>query len=301
VFARNVAALATRLDQKRADGWVGAALSRGGNGKHVLETLAPHLSADSALSYLAREIVPMRDVDDEPLYRAIDRSLPFVNVDERAATAAALARRLGALGMADTAFDLVRLGRNDEVTALALVELSRWLAPQHVVEAERRAASADLGTMSIALRVGRQGAGREYLAARLAPALAHAGELERALRYAAAAPEAWRIDSYLGIAAAVSPAARSAALLQTLDAVLAQREVYRNEQIDEVAGAIITSETADCARPAWSRACDWARGQSRKDAIEVLASMAPVAFAAGGRKLADELFRATERVVRWWP
>ncbi|MFT3802007.1 MAG: TIR domain-containing protein [Burkholderiaceae bacterium] len=298
-LARAVAMIASRLDAGRAASWVERALARGKDGKHLLETLAPHLSAETAWAYLVQEIGPTGADFDEWLRWASDRSFPFIHEDEPAATAGALARRLGTIGRANAAFELVRLGKDNEVTTSVLVELGPWLSREDVLEIERRVAFAELGTMSVACRIGRQSVGREYLAARLAPALARVGEVDRAVHCAARADEASRIEAYLRIAAATSGETRSRTLLQTLDAVLAQREVYRNEQIDEVACAL-ASDTTACARLAWSRACDWARSQARKDAIEVLASMAPVAVAAEGSGFVNEVFRAIERVVRWW-
>ena len=48
-------------------------------------------------------------------------------------------------------------------------------------------------------------------------------------------------------------------------------------------------------------AVNWARTQTRYEAIETMASLAPVAAAIGGAALVDSVFDAMERVLRWWP
>ena len=297
-FARSVAQLARRLDAERAGGWVKEALQRGG-GKHVLESLAQHLTAEAALAYLAELINPKDSSGFLPLARAMDPDLPHVHDDDAASTAAALARRLGEWGRADDAFELLLLGADDAVTTMGLVALAPWLSRVRVREVVRRANAAKLGNVMVPVQIGRRGIGRDYLEAQLAPALARIGELDLARRYADAADEAWCIDAHLGIAAATTGDERSRALERTLDVLLRQRDVYRSEQIDDVAHALALDRPS--VRRSWAAAVAWAREHPRDEAIEVLASLAPVAVAVGGTPLVDEVFRAVERVVRWWP
>jgi len=146
---------------------------------------------------------------------------------------------------------------------------------------------------------GRHGADRNYLTARLAPSLARAGQVQRALDYAAQADDWCRTAAYLGIAEATDGRTRSSTLLVALRVLLAQRDVFRKNGIDKVARAI--AHDPDAAQPAWAEATAWARSRPRNEAIEVLVALAPVAAAARGQALVDEVLAAIEHVVRWWP
>jgi len=295
-FAWLVALIVPRLPPGRGTGWVQRALNRGHDDKEVLETLAPVLDPATALNYLAAQIVP----DDPRDYALRVRAMaalrkPVVLVGNRALTAAALAERLAAQGMADAAWDRVRVGRNDAVTAMALIALAPWLSRERLLDAERRVLSASFEGIMLPIEYGR----RNGLIARLAPSLARAGQLERALDYAARADDHARIAAYLGIADATDGRARSDALLLALRALLTERSVILKARIDEVARAI--ARDPDAARSAWAEATAWARSRPRNEAIDGLAALAPVAAAVRGESLVDETFAAIERVVRWWP
>jgi hypothetical protein len=216
-----------------------------------------------------------------------------------APTAAALAERIATQGAADAAWELVRLGRDNEVTAMALVALAPWLSRERLLDAERRVLSASIGPVMLPTELGRHSADRNDLTAFLAPSLARAGQVQRALECATQAGDKWRIAACLGIAEATDGRTRSSTLLVALRALLAQRDVFRKDGIDDVARAI--ARDRDAAQPAWAEAIAWARSRPRNEAIEVLTALAPVAAAARGEALVDEVFAAIERVVRWWP
>jgi hypothetical protein len=292
-LATRMAMLAPHLSPERSDHWVRVALEADvGRGRHVLEYLAPHLSLEQARGYLA-EILLLRE--------AINPELPFVFTDDKAPTAAALARRLGALGQADATFALLPVGRNDDVMAMALVELAPHLAREQVLVIEDRVLSATFRSLTVADGHSRvSNVDRSYLTGRLAPSLARVGEVERALAYAhSMEADRWRVASYLGIAEATSGDARTRVLLDALTAVQDLRDVFRQEQIDDVARAIARDEAASAE--AWPRTVEWARRRPRHEAISILAALAPVATVVGGTVLPDEIFRAIERVLHWWP
>jgi hypothetical protein len=292
-LAQLVAMLAPHLSPERSDLWVRVALEAdSGRGRRVLERLAPHLSLEQARGYLANLL---------GLVEAMNPHLPFVAVDDEAPTAAALARRLGGLGQADAAFALLPAGRNNDVTAMALVELAPHLAREQVLRIEDRVLSATFRSLTVVFDDSLWTIdGRNYLTGRLAPSLARVGEVEQALAYARATDaEPWRVPSYLGVAEATEGDTRTRVLLDALTTVQDLRDVFRHRQIDDVARAIAHDETAAAA--AWPRAVEWARTHPRHEAIEMLASLAPIAAVVGGVALPDEVFRAIERVLRWWP
>ena len=300
-FASWVAQIAPMLSADRREEWVGRAMARGAGGKHALVLLAPHMRAEQALGYLAGEIVPREAMDFAIKLRimARTRDLPNLPEDSPAHAAGRLAQRLGALGRADEALALVRVGRNDDVTAMALLGLSPWLSREDLLWAERRILAAEFYSISVATEYGSRSADRSYLTGRLAPALARTGEWKRAMAYAESTEEESRVHALLGIAQLTQDHERAAALAAALGALLSLRDVHRDEQIDRVAHALSHDRTA--AVDAWLAAAAWARTRPRHEAVSVLASLAPVAAAAGGTSLVDEVFGAIERALRWWP
>jgi hypothetical protein len=183
---------------------------------------------------------------------------------------------------------------------MALVELAPQLAREQVLRIEDRVLSATLESLFVAVDTSWVSADRSYLTGRLAPPLARVGEVERALAYAGSTDaDHWRVASYLGIAEATGGDTRTRVLLVALAAVQDLRDVFRREQLDDVAYAIARDEAAAAA--AWTRAVEWARTRPRYEAIEMLAALAPVAAVVGGAALPDEIFRAIERVLHWWP
>jgi hypothetical protein len=237
------------------------------------------------------------------LYQTLGEDFTVLWSENTPATAALLARRMGVLGDADGAFDLLRLGRNDEFTAAALVELAPYLSRDRVLFIDERIRTVMIDALAVPARVGRtilSSGARGYLAGRLAPSLARVGETDRAFEYAHETDEQWRAASYLGIAKATnSDAIRMRALLEALATVLGLRAVFRSEQLDGVAAAIAGDAVTSGA--AWPIAVEWARAHPRHEAIEVLAAFSPVAAAIGGTSLPDEVYAAIEHVLRWWP
>jgi hypothetical protein len=224
-------------------------------------------------------------------------------VDYKASRAAALARRLAEAGAADAAFELLRLGRNDEITASALVELAPHLSTDHVLLIEQRLSNPRLQSLDVKLRSGHtllsDDSARAYLYSRLAPSIARVGHVDRAREYARAVDEQWRVAAYLGIAEATSDATRQRALLDALTTALGPRGVLQREQFAPAARALARESKAAAA--AWPIVLDWARANSRHHAVEALASHAPVAAVVGGESLCDEVFGAIDSVLRWWP
>jgi NB-ARC domain len=302
-LAARVALLARSLPPERVAHWIEVALKAGANGKAVLETVAAHFDAETALQYLAPMIVPNDPVDRMPLFRVMARGprQHFVGTDNRSGAAFALARRLGVLGQATEVFRLVKPGRDDAITLLSLVGLSPWLARSEVLDIERRLAnaSAAMSTLYVSTGFGRRGTDGTYATGLLAPALARAGEFERALRHAEVTEAATRVQALLGVAGMVKGRERAAALARVMPALLGLPDVIRTEQVDDVARAL--AKDRRIAADAWSAATRWARGQRRHEAVEMLAALAPVAASVGGTPLVDEVFRAIERPLRWWP
>jgi hypothetical protein len=298
-LATLVATLAPHLPEARRDHWVRVALEAGENGDCVLERLAPVLTLEQARSYLANQIVPQDPRDRSRLIAAKNLDLPYVYAKYKEPTAAGLARRMDALGEAGDAFGLLEVARNDGVTAMALLELAPHLPRDQVLLTEQRVRSATLEYPLAAEGMGWVGVDRSYFTGRLAPSLARVGEVDLALTYARGTDADRRVASYLGIAQTTAGELRTEALIDALTTVLNLPDWSRREQIDGVAAAIAGDDTAAAA--AWRSAVNWARTQTRYEAIETMASLAPVAAAIGGAALVDSVFDAMERVLRWWP
>ena len=248
-------------------------------------------------------IVPKDPMDRAPLFRIMARRprQHYVRSDNEPAAAFALARRLAVLGRAAEVLQLVRPCRDDAINLMALVGLAPWLSRDEVLEVEARLASAskEISTVYVSTFYGRRGTDGTYVIGLLAPALARAGEFERALRYAEMTESATRVQALLGVADAVKGQARAAALARVVPTLLGLPDFTRSEQVDQVAREF--AKDRRIAVDAWATAKRWARGQRRHEAVEVLASLAPIAATVGGPPLVDEVFRGIERTLRWWP
>jgi hypothetical protein len=300
----SVALLAPHVSQQRRNEWVGLALAAADEDRDALEKIADHLTPDQAQGYLAKWIVERLPFDILQLRQLheLQKNIPWIHVEHESSVGAALARRMAVLGKADAAFALLRMGRNDDFTATALVELAPRLSPEEVLFVEDWVRTAKLEKVAVSGRVGKtllSTTARSYLLGRLAPSLARAGEVRRAVQYAEETEIEWRVASYLGIAEATNDDMRKHALLQALRAVFEVRDVFRSEQIYGAARAI--AGDAATAAAAWPIALKWASAHPRCDAIEVIAAFAPVAHAIGGSSLPDQTFIAIEQVLRWWP
>jgi hypothetical protein len=100
---------------------------------------------------------------------------------------------MASLGDALGAFDLVSVGRDDGVTAAALVALAPFLSAERVRMIESRVRTASIESIAEDIGIGSiiysGESAQSYLFARLAPSLARAGEVARSLAYAHSAPE----------------------------------------------------------------------------------------------------------------
>ncbi len=143
-------------------------------------------------------------MDGLRLYEASTFDVPLVLAANDPAVAGKLALRMASLGDALTAFDLVAVGRDDGVTAAALVALAPSLSAERVRMIDNRVCTASIESIEVDAGIGSSvysgENARSYLAARLAPSLARAGEVARSLAYAHSAPEEHRVAAFLGIA-----------------------------------------------------------------------------------------------------
>jgi hypothetical protein len=300
-LATCVAILGPRLPPAGRERWVGAALATAEDGRYVLERLAPHLGLDEARTYLARLIEPEDEFDSLMLIEAMKRGLPSAPADDNAPTAAALARRMGDLGAGGTAYALLRLGRDDDVTLSGLVEVAPHLCRDDVLDIEERLLSTTVRSLTVVYDGSRSitPEGPSYLGGRLAPALARVGEVRRALTHAAATDAALgRVDAYLGVADSTLDETRSHVLVAAMETAQSLG-VHRPEQLRRVGEAVARDPAA--AALAWPNAVTWASARPRDEAIEMLAGFAAVAATVGGTDLVDETFDAVERVLQWWP
>jgi hypothetical protein len=265
--------------------------------------LASCLTLDQARSNLAMLIVPKDSMNRRRLLDAVAADVPIVLADNDPAAAGKLAYRMVSLGEALAAFEMVSGGRDDGVTAAALVALAPSLSIECVRKIDNRLRKASIDWIAVDTDIGTTSYsgedGRSYLAARLAPSLARAGDVDRALAYAHSAPEEHRVAAFLGIAEETTSNTRTQALLYALRAVIDLRQGYRRDQLEGVANALATDGPA--AVTGWRLAIEWARNRPRHEAIEVLATVSPIAAAIGGAACVDELYQSIERVLRWWP
>lgn len=255
------------------------------------------------MQYLAPMIVPTKPVDRVPLFQIMARRprQHYVGTDNEASAAFALARRLGELGQASETLSLVQPGRDDTVTLMALVRLTPWLSRDEVLSIERRVASAPaaIARFYVSTNYGSRSVDGTHVFGLLAPPLARVGEFDRALRYAEMTEIQSRVQALLGVADAANGKARITALGCLVPTLLSAPDFVRSQQVDQLAHVVPRSRVV--AVEAWSTATRWARGQRRHEAVEVLASLAPIAATVGGSALVDEVFRGIERTLRWWP
>ena len=190
---------------------------------------------------------------------------------------------------------------DDAVTLMALVGLTPWLSRDEVLGVERRVASASaaIARFYVSTYYGSRSVDGTYVIGLLAPPLARVGEFDRALCYAEMTETRTRVQALLGVADAAKGNARITTLGRMVPTLLSAPDFVRREQVDQLAHAVARNRAV--AVEAWATATRWARGQRRHEAVEVLASLAPIAATVGGPSLVDEVFRGIERTLRWWP
>ena len=116
-------------------------------------------------------------------------------------------------------------------------------------------------------------AGRAYLLARLAPALARTGDADRALAYAQRAELEHQPQAWLDVAQVAAGRQREKALVEALTAALALPEFRRCDHLTRIGVALGGAPAV--AQRAWNMAVEWARTHPRNEAIEVLPDSRP--------------------------
>jgi hypothetical protein len=301
-LAQSVAELSPLLPPNRLQPWVDRVLQREFDGDHLLERIAPQLDQRQARTYLARILVWKEPQDRLRLIEAMDTTLPGVADEDEAPAVGALTRRLGELGAAEEAWSLLAVARDDESTAAGLVELAPFLPSERVRTIEARVLNAPPKGFMVPIPdgIGRVGGGQSYLIGRLAPSLARAGLPDRALQYARASDSGyWKIPALLGIADVLHDGARTDVLIEAFTVLSGLAAVFQSGHANNLARAVAT--TPEAAAQIWPRVLQWSQQRTRREAIEILASFAPVAGSVGGPELADEVFISMDRVLRWWP